>query len=384
MLGPNVRQRGLAAPIHQDKFNQMFDTLNSLWLGFSGDLSDNRQARKLVWLLLVVFLFGWVCIVYAAWVSFPSYHAMIEFLPFAPILALTFTVGIASFLYFDLAYIAGFLVERWKQIDPQVRDYTTLGARILGAAAVLFLCVDVYMNMQGAGYRAEDAAGAIVKTSTYETAPAVAGGLADDRQRLGALMQGKLGGYGWRDPKTGIYHLNNSGKRLQRSLSANLARLQAADSTQRAAFLADQAAAQGAREEKRGKAEETLKMGVYGVYVFVFILTIIQAFIVETIQDKTGQNAPSGAASKLKAKAKGKGGLTSTQTAPAMTGSGAGLVTASAKGYEITCNHCGKSAIMKSPRAKYCSEKCRTAAWEQRTGAKLKKGKSKGAKIGYK
>ena len=366
----------------------MFDTLNSLWLGFSGDLSGNRQARKLVWLLLVVFLFGWVCIVYAAWVSFPSYFAMIEFLPFAPILALTFTVGIASFLYFDLAYIAGFLVERWKQIDPQVRDYTTLGARILGAAAVLFLCVDVYMNMQGAGYRAEDAAGAIVKTSTYETAPATAGGLADDRAKLDDLLQGKLGGYGWRDPKTGIYHLNNSGKRLQRSLSANLSRLQAADSTQRAAFLADQAAAQGAREEKRGKAEQTLKMGVYGVYVFVFILTIIQAFIVETIQDKTGHNAPSAAASKPKAKAPAKGGgLTSTHAAPAMAGSGAGLVTLSAKGakgYEITCNHCGKQAIMKSPRAKYCSEKCRTAAWEERTGAKLKKGKAKGAKIGYK
>ena len=95
----------------------MFDTLKSLWSAFSGKLRETRQARKLVWLLLVVFLFGWVCVVYAAWGSFPSYHAMIAFQPFAEGLALTFTVGIASFLYFSLAYIAGFLVEKWKKVS---------------------------------------------------------------------------------------------------------------------------------------------------------------------------------------------------------------------------------------------------------------------------
>ncbi len=37
-------------------------------------------------------------------------------------------------------------------------------------------------------------------------------------------------------------------------------------------------------------------------------------------------------------------------------------------GYEIVCDHCGEPAVMKSPKARFCSDSCREKAWEKNTG----------------
>lgn len=44
----------------------------------------------------------------------------------------------------------------------------------------------------------------------------------------------------------------------------------------------------------------------------------------------------------------------------------------SKKGFPITCQHCGESAVMASPAARFCSEDCRKAAYEMRTGQKIR------------
>ena len=355
----------------------MFDTLKSLWVGFSGSLGEHGEARKLVWLLLVAFLAGWLAAVFAAWISYPSYYSTISYLPKAQIIGWAFTLGIAGFLYFVLSYLSGFLVERWKRIPVSQRNYTALGARIFAVCAVLFLCVDMYMNLQGSEHRAKEAAGEIERY-TYQTPPETVNRLEGYRAKLAEVEGGKIGGYGWRDPKTKIFWLNTSGKRAAADLRASIRRTEQNDSTTQAAFLADIEQANNEKKQIERKAQSTLKNAVYGVYVLIFLLGIVQGYIVETIQatEKKGTiEAPEKTKKRKSNKPKFNPNTIASQPAPAIAMSG--------KGYQIECGYCGESVVMKSHRAKYCSPECRQSAWEERTGAKLKKGKKGVEKIGY-
>lgn len=355
----------------------MFDTLKSLWVGFSGSLGNHGEARKLVWLLLVAFLAGWLATVFAAWISYPSYYATINYLPAAKIIGWAFTLGIAGFLYFVLSYLSGFLVERWKKIPEIQRNYTALGARIFAVCAVLFLCVDMYMNLQGSEHRAKEAAGNLERY-TYQTPTETVDRLDGYRTKLAEIEAGKIGGYGWRDPKTKIFWLNKSGKKAAADLRASIRRTEQNDSTTQAAFLADIAQANNEKKTIESKAQSTLKNAVYGVYLLIFLLGIVQGYIVETIQAE-GLEGVTYDKKKEPKKQKNQNSIASfnlnTELKPA--------ISMSTKGYEIECKHCGENAVMKSHRAKYCSPECRQAAWEERTGAKLKKGKKGVEKIGY-
>jgi hypothetical protein len=363
----------------------MFDTLKALWLGFSGSLSGYGEARRLVWLLLVAFLAGWLATVFAAWISFPSYYSTISYLPGSMVIGWAFTLGIAGFLYFVLSYLSGYLVERWKRITPARRNYTALGARIFTVCAILFLCVDMYMNLQGSEHRAKEAAGNREKF-TYQTPAETADMLAGDKEKLTGIEAGKVGGYGWRDPKTGIFWLNTSGKRAAADLRGSIRRAEQSDSTARAAFLADIRAANSEKAAIEGKAQSTLKNAVYGVYILIFLLGIVQGYITETIQaaglEDRPEDQPSVEVKKKRQEArKLKRGNGIKQAA---TGQPRPAIAMQGKGYQIECKHCGESVVMKSHLAKYCGPECRQAAWEKRTGAKLKKGKKTGVqKIGF-
>jgi len=356
----------------------MFDTLKCLWAGFSGELESYGEPRKIIWLLLFTFLAGWLTTAFAGWISFPSYRSAISFLPFADYVSLFFTSGVAGFLYFALAYIGGWAVEKWR-ISP-APNYTLLGARILGAATVVFLVVDMYMNYQGTTHRAKEVAGEVVQY-TYKTPAERQGQMGTDRETLQQLQAGKLGGYGWRDPRTGIYHLNNSGKKYQRELSGNIRQLMLADSTDRAAFLTDVAALNQERTETRTLTEDALKNAVYGVYVLVFILCIVQAFIVETIQDAMGLNVVSKSVGPVRTATRKTASLGSTTVSypiepfgKAKTSQTDKRLDGKASTDKRQCKTCGTEITGRKDK-KYCSTACRQAAWEKRSGKKLRRGR---------
>lgn len=348
----------------------MFDTIKALWAGFSGGLKEFGEARKMVWSLLFTFLAGWLATAFAGWISYPSYRSFIAYLPGADLIALFFTAGVACFLYFALAYLSGFSVERWRGTDPNVRNYSILGARIFGVAAILFLTVDLYMNFQGTTHRANDVAGSVA-TFSYTTPSSRQADLDRDRERLDQLLNGQLGGYGWPDQK-GVFHLNNSGKKYQRELSANIRRLQTADSTDRAAALANVEALNTDRAEVKALAKDAMKNAVYGVYVLVLILCIVQAYITEVIQEAQGiswvRSAPRTAPSV--ATATRKTAMSAKVSIPLEPSKTATRHTATRH-----CAHCGEEFTGRKDK-KYCSDDCRMDAYEIRTGKKLRRGRT--------
>lgn len=264
----------------------MFDTLKCIFSGLTGGLRDTREARKLVWLLTITFVAGLLATAFAAWVSYPAYRGMVQYLPGSEIIAISFTAGVALFIYFVLAYLSGFSVEIWRGVPMQDRNYHRLGAIIFGICAAVFLSTDFYMNMQGKGYRAQQAAGTVA-AFTYVTPADQVQRLAADRRKVDQLTSGKIGGLGWRDPKTGIFHLNQSGKRTLKALELSIRRTEQADSTARTAFLSDQVRTNADRDRRENKIGATLENAVYGVYLFVLLLTIVQAYVVEVIQAAT-------------------------------------------------------------------------------------------------
>ena len=263
----------------------MFDSISCLWKGFSFKLREYRQAEKVVWILFVVFITGWLTTAFASWVSLPAYLSMTNNLPYAFYVAMFFTIGIASVIYFMLSYLAGYCVEIWLSVDKKLRDYTTVGARIFLACTVVFLSADAYMNWKGREVRAKENSGT-KQNFAYQMSATDAEDLKTYKKDLKDLLAGKLGGYGWRDPKTKIYHTNRSGKKYQREISSNIRRIQQSDSTKQAQYIISMNANNKLVDDTELRLKSTLGNAVKGVYAFMLMLCIAQAFCVETIQRK--------------------------------------------------------------------------------------------------
>lgn len=339
-------------------FCGMFDTIKALFAGFTGRLEPFPEARRLVWLLLVTFGFGWLAAAFAAWVSYPAYRALIEYLPGAARIAAAFTGGVAAFLYFSLAYLAGYLVERWRGVAPAARDYTVLGARILAAAAFLFLAADVAMNLQGADVRAADV--------VADAEPPKLQGSADAealRARIASIEAGNVGGYGWKDD-AGRWHLNKSGKAAIRAAAASIRRAEYADSLRAATALQLWQGEQGKAESIRTRARKTLRGAVYAVYVVMFVLCIVQAYAVETMQAAAGTSGRAGFAS-----------IPGRELAD-VPGVAPVVGYAPGAGGQRICKNCGKGFEPRTSWQTYCAEPCRVEAWEGKTGKTLTRGKN--------
>jgi hypothetical protein len=96
----------------------MFDLVRSIAAGFGGRLKESPEARKLVWVLIVALfhsgqVFSGCCIFFIAYVSFTRYRAVAGFLPGADIVAISFTIGIALFMYYVSSHVSAFAVESW-------------------------------------------------------------------------------------------------------------------------------------------------------------------------------------------------------------------------------------------------------------------------------
>jgi hypothetical protein len=357
----------------------MFDTLKILWLGASGALKHHKEARKLVWLLLVAFVFGWMTTAFAAWISFPSYRSLVDYLPAASTIAALFTGGVAGYIYFSIMYVSGFSVERWLHVPEPERNYKPLGARIIGLSCVFFLVIDFLMNLSGVGYRAEAAAGSMA-TYKYETPAETLTALKQAQKQLDDILS-------WNAGKMTV-----SGQRQAAAAqNAIISRLQQADSTSRAQFIQDKESANAARQTLKTKAERNLRGGVYGVYVLLLLISLVMAYITETIQRETNKARPKPAATGYQQNGTIQNHHQHTPTMPhnQYTELDSGSIDPDAfsgpvAGFQIVCKYCGTATKKKSAQAKYCCATCRVAASQERIGKELKRIPKEIKPIGYK
>ena len=272
----------------------MFDTLKCIWAGMAGDLKDLGEGRKSVWLLIFTWLAGLAATAFAAWVSYQAYQRLIGWIPYSDVIAWAFTTTIALFMYFSLANIAGFAVERMRGVEEQDRDYSVVGFRIYLIATILFGFLDFNMNLQGGREIVHEHAGQVSAPDFNAISQQNNELLMQDRQKLDDLLAGKMGMKGWRDPKTGIYYLNKSGKRMEAALLESIATKERAIERGQSAAEAEWKQQESERTRNLQNSESIVTVTVYFIYVIMLILCLVQAFIVETIQAEAGTTGKKG------------------------------------------------------------------------------------------
>jgi len=138
----------------------MFDLLRSIAAGFGGKLKESPEARRLVWVLIVALFFSGCCIFFIAYVSYSRYRSIAGFLPGADLVAMSFTAGIALFMYYVSAHVAGFAVESWLYGKSRL---AWQGVIIFAVAGILVGIIDFRMNLDGAEDVAERSAGVVTE-----------------------------------------------------------------------------------------------------------------------------------------------------------------------------------------------------------------------------
>lgn len=254
----------------------MFDVWKSIFAGFTGKLKSHPEARRLVWLLIITGFFSLCCVFFAAYVSFSRYRDLAGILPGADLVAICFTIGIAGFIFFASAYIATFTAEIWIHGKTEMSGARAITFFVVG---VIVAIGDYHMNVDGAYDVAQKAAGQIEVINEDAIRGMYADEIRTEEQKLQDLLAGNLGGYGWLDTKTGIYHLNNSGKRFQRSISQNIDRLRSQESQSISDERDRIAQANSERNTRKDQTHGRLLVVVRSVYIIQFFLCLVMALI---------------------------------------------------------------------------------------------------------
>ena len=370
----------------------MFDLIHSIAAGFGGKLKDSPEARKLIWLLIVALFFSCCCIFFIAYVSYTRYRAISGFLPGADVVAFSFTTGIALFMYYVSSHVSAFAVESWLYGKSRL---AWQGVIIFAVAGILVGVIDYRMNLDGAEDVAEQSAGVVAQVDEGE----IMERYQTEIDRLEGRKKAVLQKYWWKgklyfEPYPVTRHPR--GVWAQDTAKVNrLDRQIAAAEDLKAQALSDaRNAFQLKRKRRDGRRETThkrLKVAVQGVYFLQFLLTLVTAFILLKMDEALsggvsvagssgaigfggGVAAPSSRErNEIRALKEEVENLKSQMAAPPEaqpedvpieSGDTGGVnIHTHSTGYLISCAHCGKEAVKKSPRARFCSRRCRISSW---------------------
>lgn len=364
----------------------MFNSIKVITAAFAGRFRSYPGLSRAMWLYLITWAGGIILTIWAAVISEPAYGRLLPFWSWSGTAA-TFTAAII--VYFTSQYVAGGVACWFRTEDkPYYYHYPTLlTALALGLAVAIF---DFRMNIEAGLDRINSAnplpapSAANSSTSTLSNdLDRIEGGRADIERR-----------HTWRGVVTDPKLWNSADRRRYDELGAQAAALrsQILATSRQTALLDSVQIAQGI--QRISSTQTNFTSFTRWLYAVVFLITLLQAFIAQQIDDscpdfnledplwniRRGNNKtnhhrqantqpnghqhhhqPNGRAT-LNVKANNE-----AQILPLTHGNRG----SSENGYRITCAHCQTETVMKSPKAKYCSESCRKADYEARTGQPL-------------
>lgn len=268
-----------------------------------------------------------------------------------------------------LALLFAFGVERLKRSTLTIAAKHLLKYKTFGFVGLVAFAV-MLVSIAAALYGAKELPGVVyakperVKdASSAEALTAEISRVQDDIERTKTVIASKPN---WTAE-------NRTLPRLQRERAALVERRAAADGA--ALVRSDTEHAEAIAE----RAEKVEKMQVYSVgaaivaeLIFLFCTGFILYYLFRHYAESTtGSGAPGAGTSATN-------GTVSARPITANLSVNESRTTkivndAANKGKDRTCEHCGKPYIYGHHKQKYCSDHCRVAAWEQRTGAKLNK-----------
>ena len=392
--------------------NHMFDFFKVSIFAFTGKLKDHPTLRRAYWAFLFVIVLSIIALGYNSFMSFSFYLSRLDQLPYAAELSWLVTIGIALGVYFCMSFVAGFTLDLWNGRKEKTEGFTPL---FIFCCLVLLGSVswDIFANLEGVDPVSEQSTAFYQDNQEASIRQEYIAQIQAKHQEIAEIkhayswcpLHGKetLGSY---CPKNVLNFLPSpitsvSKNRHQRNVSqveriqdeiAELEKLQA---------KAIEAALDDYQRDKNryDTSVQRKKITHTTIVKFIYVVVLLIAFMtnayidaaieyVEGNQTKEPQTGYKQAITHAPVSSNGQpshdarqpigyhqDGLTSNPRLTVLPK----IVTIHEKetiaqqGYEIVCEHCGKTAIKNSPnRAKYCSTNCRKAAYQERTGKELR------------
>lgn len=349
----------------------MFDGLKFIGLAFSGAYKDHPEGRKLIWPHLVVVFFSLCCLVFIAYVSYSRYRDLVtNLLPYPGIIAFCFTSAIALYMLNASGYVAGYLIEITHK-SRRTGAYTFSGALLFLLSGVAVGIIDFNMNMDGAKDLSTKSAGVVAAVNE----PKIIARYQEQIEPLKTEQKAILDKYTWkgttyfRPTKYRPQAEYNQDKDRYDALAQQITELRTAKNQALQDARKAYRKAISMRDDRERMTFTRLSAAVQYVYFLQFALAIVGAYISSVLlerlllPDKVSQHG---------SRASTSGRKSALAAMPFKVKSPPTVSQASrGDGYKITCKNCGKDAIMKSPKAKYCSDTCRKAGYRRRTGNSL-------------
>ena len=354
------------------KPSNMFSKLKSLWAGFSGELTGTPEA-KLVWLLLICTIAGFSFMAFMGWGSYPAYIQQLSFIPGAGMVAALFAASTAFMVYFSMQYVTGYFVEIIRKVPMKHRNFNKDGAIVIGLALVFFLALDQYMQVSGLEMHVDTFVGEHVEYK-YDDA-----GLGDQinstQAQIDNLLAGAIDRQGWRDPKTGKYHLNGSGNNLLKSLQDQKANLLAMDLKQREIAQNQVAKTNGDKDAAEAHGKAMSRHSGWVVPILMALLGLIEMYCNESIEARLkgyvlgedSEEIPMHQQLAAFRAWQAQEGIALAEKRPIGFTTGENVTRDNAmqqSGNLGNCKHCGHEFTKRTVWHEFCTPACRTANWE--------------------
>ena len=281
----------------------MFDQFTVIIHAFTGKLKTAPTLRKYFWVFLSGGIMALIILSYNAFMSLNFYRQLLErFTPwdslFLPFLT---TVAIAITVYLLMSSITGTILDYISGRDSKTKGHEPMFIATL-LLLVGFLCLDIYANLKGVNYASKIFTKEVVANNSTDVFASVNTQIAKQENILNKLLSGGFGGYGWWQDKQ--YHLNNSGKRFQRSMLADIQQLR-----EQQQMLVSAAIDTHEADQKRFQSEVMVKRSshiklVWFAYPLAFLICfIIQHYIEKALEHIQGETHARGNATPSNASA---------------------------------------------------------------------------------
>jgi len=326
-----------------ESFNHrhMKSTIQVITSGLTGQYSGNVSLQLFYAPYLASYLIVTQIVVYNAFMSYQFYGELLGrvFNTDRPYLALIITTSIATKLYFGLSAIAGAYLQRKHIATHRKGSYQVL-LHSLTVVVLLILALDIYANWQGRKPVAEATTLEAVSPKQDSVYQAIQHKIDLKQAKLDSLLQGQYGGYGWFEGRR--FQLNWSGKELERTFNQDIGAMRQQQTLLTTHEIENGQQRQGNREQDIQTKTQAHSILVLLAYPLAILLSIFRRYYYQKARNYLRQQALHSQLAEVTEK------------------------TAPQKGYQITCAHCGKKTRMRSAKAIYCSDSCRSAAHKRK------------------
>lgn len=260
----------------------MFDQFRVIVLAFTGKLKTSPTLRRYFWVYLAGMFMAMIILLYNAFMSLNFYREILDrFTPwsswFFPVLT---TFGIAMMVYLLISSLTGTILDYIARREEKTKGHEPMFIAVV-LLLVGFLALDVYANLRGTAYVAENSTEAITENRSESLYDKLQAEINEKEATLSELLACGINGYCWKK------HLTEDGRTFQRDLTSDISKLR----EEQKALMASAEAVYMADEKRYATEVIDKKQNHIRLVWFAYPIAILISLIVQHYVDRALHHA---------------------------------------------------------------------------------------------